>query len=79
VNTTKARASASVSLRIECGAPPENLAVLLREPFRALTDEHMVRLAAHGHPEVRAAHGAPSSSSSTTPGRVRACSPTARG
>jgi DNA-binding PadR family transcriptional regulator len=53
VNTTNAR-SASVSLRIECGAPPENLAVLLREPFRAMTDELMVRLAARGHPEVRA-------------------------
>jgi DNA-binding MarR family transcriptional regulator len=37
---------------------PENLAILLREPFRAMTDELMVRLAAHGHPEVRAAHGA---------------------
>ena len=39
-------------------AAPENLAILLREPFRAMTDELMVRLAAHGHPEVRAAHGA---------------------
>ena len=37
---------------------PENLAILLREPFRAMTDELMVRLAALGHPEVRAAHGA---------------------
>jgi DNA-binding MarR family transcriptional regulator len=37
---------------------PENLAILLREPFRAMTDELMARLADAGHPEVRAAHGA---------------------
>ena len=36
---------------------PENLAILLREPFRAITDELMHRLAARGHPEVRFAHG----------------------
>jgi DNA-binding MarR family transcriptional regulator len=29
----------------------------LREPFRAMTDELMRRLAARGHPEVRFAHG----------------------
>jgi DNA-binding MarR family transcriptional regulator len=36
---------------------PENLAILLREPFRAMTDELMQRLAERGHPEVRFAHG----------------------
>jgi len=34
----------------------ENLAILLREPFRAMTDELMGELAARGHPEVRFAH-----------------------
>jgi len=37
---------------------PENLAILLREPFRAMNDELAGRLAERGHPEVRAAHGA---------------------
>ena len=36
---------------------PENLAILLREPFRAMTAELHRRLAAEGHPEVRPAHG----------------------
>ena len=36
---------------------PENLAILLREPFRAMSDEVYERLAARGHGEVRAAHG----------------------
>lgn len=36
---------------------PENLAILLREPFRAASEELHERLAAAGHPEVRAAHG----------------------
>jgi DNA-binding MarR family transcriptional regulator len=36
---------------------PENLAILLREPFRAMTDGLMERLAARGHPEVRFPHG----------------------
>jgi DNA-binding MarR family transcriptional regulator len=36
---------------------PENLAILLREPFRAMSDEVYERLAACGHGEVRAAHG----------------------
>jgi DNA-binding MarR family transcriptional regulator len=36
---------------------PENLAILLREPFRALSDELMERLVARGHPQVRFAHG----------------------
>ena len=36
---------------------PENLAILLREPFLAMTDELMHRLADRGHPEVRFAHG----------------------
>jgi DNA-binding MarR family transcriptional regulator len=36
---------------------PENLAILLREPFRAMTAELHERLVAAGHPEVRAAHG----------------------
>jgi DNA-binding MarR family transcriptional regulator len=37
---------------------PENLAILLREPFRAMTGRLHQRLAEHGHPHVRAAHGA---------------------
>jgi len=37
---------------------PENLAILLREPFVAMSDGLMRRLAAAGHPEVRYAHGA---------------------
>ena len=36
---------------------PENLAILLREPFRAMSDELVRRLAERGHPEVRFAHG----------------------
>lgn len=36
---------------------PENLAILLREPFRAMSEELIGRLAARGHPEVRYAHG----------------------
>jgi DNA-binding MarR family transcriptional regulator len=36
---------------------PENLAILLREPFRTMSDELMARLAAEGHAEVRFAHG----------------------
>ena len=37
---------------------PENLAILLREPFVAMNDRLMARLAAEGHPEFRSAHGA---------------------
>lgn len=37
---------------------PENLAILLREPFRAMNEALVARLAARGHPEVRAPHGA---------------------
>jgi DNA-binding MarR family transcriptional regulator len=37
---------------------PENLAILLREPFRAMSEELARRLAERGHPEVRYAHGA---------------------
>jgi DNA-binding MarR family transcriptional regulator len=36
---------------------PENLAVLLREPFVALTDHVHARLAERGHPDVRQTHG----------------------
>jgi DNA-binding MarR family transcriptional regulator len=36
---------------------PENLAILLREPFRAMTEQVIERLAERGHPEVRYAHG----------------------
>jgi DNA-binding MarR family transcriptional regulator len=36
---------------------PENLAILLREPFRAMTHELLAELAARGHPDVRFAHG----------------------
>ena len=36
---------------------PENLAILLREPFRAMSDQLIEQLAARGHPHVRSAHG----------------------
>ena len=36
---------------------PENLAILLREPFRAMNEQAIGRLAERGHPEVRYAHG----------------------
>jgi len=36
---------------------PENLAILLREPFRAIDRRLMERLIARGHPEVRSVHG----------------------
>ena len=36
---------------------PENLAILLREPFRTMTARLMQRLVERGHPEVRFAHG----------------------
>jgi DNA-binding MarR family transcriptional regulator len=36
---------------------PENLAILLREPFRALSEELMQRLVERGHPHVRNPHG----------------------
>jgi DNA-binding MarR family transcriptional regulator len=37
---------------------PENLAILLREPFRRMTDLLIERLAERGHGDVRTAHGA---------------------
>jgi DNA-binding MarR family transcriptional regulator len=36
---------------------PENLGVLLREPFRICSEQLHRRLAEHGHGEVRAPHG----------------------
>ena len=36
---------------------PENLAILLREPFRTMSTQLMERLVERGHPEVRFAHG----------------------
>jgi DNA-binding MarR family transcriptional regulator len=36
---------------------PENLAILLREPFRHATEQLHERLAERGHPEVRPPHG----------------------
>jgi DNA-binding MarR family transcriptional regulator len=36
---------------------PENLAILLREPLRAMNAELIDRLAAQGHAEVRLPHG----------------------
>lgn len=37
---------------------PENLAILLREPFAAMTDRLLARLAARGHGAIRAPHAA---------------------
>src|SRR5689334_14017565 len=39
-------------------AAPENLAVLLREPFQAMTDVLLARLAQRGHGAVRQPHAA---------------------
>jgi DNA-binding MarR family transcriptional regulator len=39
-------------------AAPENLAILLREPFQAMTDELLAHLAARGHGAVRPPHAA---------------------
>jgi DNA-binding MarR family transcriptional regulator len=36
---------------------PENLAILLREPFRVMNEQLVERLAQRGHPEVRYPHG----------------------
>jgi DNA-binding MarR family transcriptional regulator len=36
---------------------PENLAILLQEPFRVMSEQLIERLAQRGHPEVRYAHG----------------------
>jgi DNA-binding MarR family transcriptional regulator len=36
---------------------PENLAILLREPFRTMSEQLVQRLAERGHPDVRFAHG----------------------
>jgi DNA-binding MarR family transcriptional regulator len=36
---------------------PENLAILLREPLRAMNEEVIDRLRAHGHDAVRLPHG----------------------
>jgi DNA-binding MarR family transcriptional regulator len=36
---------------------PENLAILLREPFRAATERLHQRFAERGHPEIRPPHG----------------------
>jgi DNA-binding MarR family transcriptional regulator len=35
----------------------ENLAILLREPLRAMNEELIARLGEEGHPEVRLPHG----------------------
>ena len=39
-------------------AAPENLAILLREPFQAMTDVLLARLAERGHGAVRQPHAA---------------------
>jgi DNA-binding MarR family transcriptional regulator len=50
--------SKSTSLpRTSARAQPENLAILLREPFRAMNARLLERLAERGHPEVRSSHG----------------------
>jgi hypothetical protein len=51
---------------------PENLAILLREPFRTTTERLHRRLAEAGHGGVRPAHGASFSTSTT---RARASAP----
>jgi len=44
--------------RTSARAAPENLAILLREPFRTMSERLIARLAERGHPHVRFAHGA---------------------
>jgi DNA-binding MarR family transcriptional regulator len=43
--------------RTSARAAPENLAILLREPLRAMNEELIGRLAEAGHAEVRLPHG----------------------
>jgi len=43
--------------RTTARAAPENVAILLREPLRAMNEELIARLAAEGHREVRLPHG----------------------
>jgi DNA-binding MarR family transcriptional regulator len=43
--------------RTSARAAPENLAILLREPLRAMNAELIDRLAERGHAEVRLPHG----------------------
>ena len=43
--------------RTTARAAPENLAILLREPLRAMNEQLIARLAAAGHAEVRLPHG----------------------
>jgi DNA-binding MarR family transcriptional regulator len=43
--------------RTSARAQPENLAILLREPFRTMNARLLERLAERGHPEVRSSHG----------------------
>jgi DNA-binding MarR family transcriptional regulator len=43
--------------RTTARAAPENLAILLREPLRAMNEDLIARLAAQGHAEVRLPHG----------------------
>ena len=47
----------SSDMRHTRGAAPPNIAALLREPFRAITEDIHARLREAGHPEVRVAHG----------------------
>jgi DNA-binding MarR family transcriptional regulator len=50
--------SKSTSLpRTSAREQPENLAILLREPFRAMNARLLERLAERGHPDVRSSHG----------------------
>jgi len=50
--------SKSTSLpRTSARQAPENLAILLREPFRTMNARLLERLEGRGHPEVRSAHG----------------------
>jgi DNA-binding MarR family transcriptional regulator len=50
--------SKSTSLpRTSAREQPENLAILLREPFRTMNARLLERLAERGHPGVRSSHG----------------------
>jgi DNA-binding MarR family transcriptional regulator len=50
--------SKSTSLpRTSAREQPENLAILLREPFRTMNARLLERLSERGHPDVRSSHG----------------------
>lgn len=54
---TAARPNASALPETSARRGPENLAILLREPYRIGSQRLVDRFAERGHPEIRAPHG----------------------